>query len=86
MTATLKLLQERGETLRDTLVGGIVLGPEPLPDFPQPWRSGQDVATFGPRAGYNRLMRFAGSPHMRSTPEHEAPTSAQNVCESLRDK
>jgi hypothetical protein len=47
VTATLKLLQERGETLRDTLVGGIVLGPEPLPDFPQPWRSGQDVATFG---------------------------------------
>jgi hypothetical protein len=30
----LKLLQERGETFRDRLVGGIVLGPEPLPDFP----------------------------------------------------
>ncbi len=46
-TATLKLLQERGETFRDTLVGRIVLGPEPLPEFHQPWRSGQYVATFG---------------------------------------
>jgi hypothetical protein len=43
----LKLLQERGETFRDRLVGGIVLGPEPLPEFPQPWPSGQDVTTFG---------------------------------------
>jgi hypothetical protein len=42
-TATLKLLQERDETFRDTLVGRIVLGPEPLPE----WRSGQYVATFG---------------------------------------
>jgi hypothetical protein len=47
VAATLKLFQERGETLRDGLVGGIVLGPEPLPDFPQPWASGQDVATLG---------------------------------------
>jgi hypothetical protein len=47
VTATLKLLEKRGETFRDRLVGGIVLGPEPLPEFPQPWPSGQDVATFG---------------------------------------
>jgi hypothetical protein len=46
VTATLKLVQERGETFRDRLVDGIVLGPEPLPDFPQPRPSGQDVATF----------------------------------------
>jgi len=46
-TATPKLLQERGETFRDTLVGRIVLGPEPLPEFHQPWHSGQYVATFG---------------------------------------
>jgi len=32
VTATLKFLQERDETFRDRLVGGIVLGPEPLPD------------------------------------------------------
>ena len=49
-TATLKLLQERGETFRDTLVGHIVLGPKPLPEFHQPWRSGQYVATFDVRA------------------------------------
>jgi hypothetical protein len=47
VAATRKLLQERGETFRDRLVGGIVLGPEPLPEFPQPWPSGQDVTTFG---------------------------------------
>jgi hypothetical protein len=46
--ATPKLLQERGETFRDRLVGGIVLGPEPLLEFPHPWPSGQDVTTFGP--------------------------------------
>ena len=38
-TATLKLLQERGETFRDALVGRIVLGPEPLPEFHQPCMS-----------------------------------------------
>ena len=37
VTATPKLLQERGETFRDRLVGGTVLGPQPLPQFPQPW-------------------------------------------------
>jgi hypothetical protein len=47
VTATLKLFQERGETFRDGLGGGIVPGPEPLPDFPQPWASGQDVAMLG---------------------------------------
>ncbi len=47
VTATLKLFQERGETFRDRLVDGIVPGPEPLPDFPQPWHFGQDVTTFG---------------------------------------
>jgi hypothetical protein len=46
VTATRKLLQERGETFRDRLVGGTVLGPQPLPEFPQPWPSGQDVTTF----------------------------------------
>jgi hypothetical protein len=46
-TATPKLLQERGETFRDRLVGGIVFGPEPLLEFPHPWPSGQDVTTFG---------------------------------------
>jgi hypothetical protein len=43
VTATPKLLQERGETLRDRLVDGIVLGPEPLPEFAQPWPSGNPV-------------------------------------------
>ena len=47
VTATLKLFQERGETVRDRLIDGIVPGPEPLPDFPQPWPLGQDVTTFG---------------------------------------
>jgi hypothetical protein len=47
VTATLKLFQERGETSRERLVDSIVPGPEPLPDFPQPWVSGQDVATLG---------------------------------------
>ena len=47
VTATLKLFQERGETFRDGLVGGIVPGPEPFPDIPQPWASGQEVATPG---------------------------------------
>ena len=47
VAATRKLLQERGETFRDRLIGGIVLGPEPLPEFPQPWPPGQDVTTFG---------------------------------------
>jgi hypothetical protein len=46
-TATPKLLKKRGETFRDRLVGGMVLGPEPLSEFHQPWRSGQDLATFG---------------------------------------
>jgi hypothetical protein len=46
VTATLKLFQERGETFRDRLVDGIVPGPEPLPDFPQPWPSSQDVPTW----------------------------------------
>ena len=35
MTGTLKLLQERGETFRDRLVGGIVFSPEPMPEFAQ---------------------------------------------------
>jgi hypothetical protein len=47
VTATLKLFQERGETVRDRLIDGIVPGPEPLPDFPQPWPLGQNVTTFG---------------------------------------
>jgi hypothetical protein len=47
VTATLKLFQERGETFRDGFGGGIVPGPKPLPDFPQPWASGQDVTTLG---------------------------------------
>ena len=61
----LKLLQERGETFRDRLVGGIVLGPEPLPDFPQSWPSGQDVTNvrtgpaYAARAGSYRLGRLA---------------------------
>ena len=42
-----KLLQERGETFGDRLVGGTVLGPQPLPEFPQPWPSGQDLTRFG---------------------------------------
>jgi hypothetical protein len=44
---TLKLFQERGEMFRDGVVDRIVLGPEHLPDFPQPWASAQDVARFG---------------------------------------
>lgn len=32
---------------RDRLVGGIVLGPKPLLEFPQPWPSGQDVHDAG---------------------------------------
>jgi hypothetical protein len=47
VTATLKLLQERGEMFRDRLVGSIVLGPKPLLEFPQPWPSGQDVHDAG---------------------------------------
>jgi hypothetical protein len=47
VTATLKLLQERGETFRDRLFYGILLGPEPLRDSQQPRPSGEDVTTFG---------------------------------------
>jgi hypothetical protein len=43
----IKLFQERGETFRDGVVDRIVLCPQALPDFPQPWASAQDVATFG---------------------------------------
>jgi hypothetical protein len=39
-SVTAKLFQERGETVRDRLIDGIVPGPEPLPDFPQPWPLG----------------------------------------------
>jgi hypothetical protein len=45
-SVTLKLIQERGERFRERLVDSIVAGPEPLPDFPQPWASSQDVATL----------------------------------------
>jgi hypothetical protein len=37
------LLQERGETFRDRLIDGIVLRREPLPEFPQPWPSGNPL-------------------------------------------
>jgi hypothetical protein len=43
----LQLLQERGETFRDRLVGGIVLGSEPIARVPAAMASGQDVTTFG---------------------------------------
>jgi hypothetical protein len=92
VTATLKLFQERGETFRDRLVDGIVPGPEPLPNFPQPWPFGpecRDVrtgSTYAARAAYYRLVRLAGCSRVRSTPEHEVSTSAQNVYETLRDK
>jgi hypothetical protein len=43
----IKLFQERGEMFRDGVVDRIVLCLEALPDFPQPWASAQDVATFG---------------------------------------
>jgi len=47
LATALELLQERGETFRDSLLDGIVLGPEPYPDCPQPWALGQDVTMFG---------------------------------------
>jgi len=46
-TATLKILQQRGEMFRNGVVDRVVPGPEPLPDFPQPWALAQDLATFG---------------------------------------
>jgi hypothetical protein len=90
-TATLKLFQERGETFPAGVVDRIVLGPEALPDFPQPWASAQDVdVRIGPsraaRAGYDPPVRLAAWSRVRSTPEHEAPISAQNVCETRADK
>jgi hypothetical protein len=42
--------------------------------------------TYAARAGYYRVVRLVGCSHARSTPEHEVPTSAQNVCETLGDK
>jgi hypothetical protein len=47
LATALELFQERGETFRDSLLDGIVLGPEPYPDCPQPWASSQDVTMFG---------------------------------------
>ncbi len=47
LVTALELLQERGETFRDSLLDGTVLGPKPYPDCPQPWASGQDVTRFG---------------------------------------
>jgi hypothetical protein len=58
VTATLKLFQERGETSRERLVDSIVPGPEPWPDFPQPWvfgpgcRDARTDPTYAARAGY----------------------------------
>jgi hypothetical protein len=45
--ATLKIFQQRGEMFRNGVVDRVVPGPEPLPDFPQPWALAQDLATFG---------------------------------------
>jgi hypothetical protein len=42
----LQLLQERGETFRDRLFDGTVIGLEPLPDCQQPRPPGQDVIAF----------------------------------------
>jgi hypothetical protein len=42
--------------------------------------------THAARVGYDRLGWLAACSHARLTPEHEAPISAQNVCETLRDK
>jgi hypothetical protein len=42
--------------------------------------------THAARVGYDRFGWLAACSHARSTPEHEAPISAQNVCETLRDK
>src|SRR5262245_24083345 len=38
------------------------------------------------RAGYDQLLPLAACSHAGSPPEHEPPISAQNVCETLRDK
>jgi hypothetical protein len=42
--------------------------------------------THAARVGYDRLGWLAACSHARQTPEHEAPISAHNVCETLRDK
>jgi hypothetical protein len=58
VTATLKLVQERGETFRERLVDSIVPGPEPLPDFPAAMgfgpgcRDPRTDPTYAARAGY----------------------------------
>jgi hypothetical protein len=38
------------------------------------------------RAGHDRPVPLAACSHVRSSPEHEAPISARNVCENPRDK
>jgi hypothetical protein len=56
----LSLLQEGGETFRDRLFDGAVLGLEPLPNCQQPRRSGQDVlALFG---RWQTPFRYEGCP------------------------
>src|SRR5262249_10091800 len=42
--------------------------------------------THDARAGSDQRAPLAACSHVRSTAEHEAPISAQNVCETLRDK
>jgi len=85
------LLQERGETFRERLVDGHCTRPGAIARVPAAMASGpgcHDVRTgptYAARAGSYplNLVRFAGC---RSTPEHEVPTSVQNVYETLRDK
>jgi hypothetical protein len=67
------------------LVGGIVLGSEPIARVPAAMAFGpgcHDVR-IGPTHDY-RPVRRAGGSHVQ--PEHEVPTSAQNVCGTLKDK
>jgi hypothetical protein len=87
--APLKLFQERGETFRDRLSAGLY--PEPCQisrshGFRAGYRDVRTAPTHVARAGYYRLVRPAGCSPVRSTPEHEVPTFAQNVYETLRDK
>jgi hypothetical protein len=88
----IKLFQERGETSRDGVVEPHRTLPAGIARFPAAMGFGpgcRDVR-IGPsraaRADYDRPVRLAAWSHVRSTPEHEAPISAQNVCETRADK
>jgi hypothetical protein len=88
-SATLELFQERGEMFRDGVRRPHRTQPAAIARFPAAmgFRPGCRDVGIGPthaRVGYDRLGWLAACSHARLTPEHEAPISAQNVCETLK--